>query len=723
MLKKINILIISFFAVLTITFDIGFIIFLPLAIFYILRDSRNIYYITGAGLAAIVLFESSYLYVFLGLMLAVMVFQYLIGKLSKGYYIYLVIVLLNVLSQVALNHQGLMLSFKQYPWHLLILNLISVVLYFYFEHNLLEELRSKSMQVYDNSFLEIVIALTAILGATWLEVYNINVALLVATYFAMYFAYSSKNISALLYALLAMVILIFGFDIIEALFIPFITAIYFLPFVFPMLVINVFLATLIFANTEYQDLTLMALMGISVIFEIIKNFIIKEHPRHEVFLENLSNQLSVRLNHEVLGFALFLDKMVEGVKIPNQQKEQINAAIKLLVQNHCLNCPHKKRCYAQNKANIFYFFRNLIMKKDLSNDSYSAFSAACPKIRELEYTARDLSKRVDLPSINDTLCSQISGISSVIKRYATDIGTRVEINYQLLAELKRRLINYGYEITYFEAQRTYLNDFLIIIGVKGNIDYFDETQNVLKVISENVLERAVSVIFDKNERNTLYVRIVPQIMLDVIYGYGAVSADGNQINGDNFLIKEFDNGRFISVISDGMGKGYNAFYESSTTLKLVETVVSLDLDSITSLEILNTFYAIQDYLERYATLDFLEINRYKLSARFFKMGASTSYLVKANGTVAKIENKNLPFGIEEGVEESEHQLEDNDVIIMTSDGVLESIADEPKVEYVLQQVKDLSPQKIVHELINFSLNNNLTNTDDMTIIALKIKQA
>ena len=58
-----------------------------------------------------------------------------------------------------------------------------------------------------------------------------------------------------------------------------------------------------------------------------------------------------------------------------------------------------------------------------------------------------------------------------------------------------------------------------------------------------------------------------------------------------------------------MGKGYVANQESSTTLKLVDEITKTSLTTETALQILNTFYFIQDYLEKYSTLDFLEIDR------------------------------------------------------------------------------------------------------------------
>jgi hydroxymethylpyrimidine pyrophosphatase-like HAD family hydrolase len=45
MFKKVNLIIIAFFSVLTVLFPIGFTLYLPLLFFYVLKDNRNIYYL------------------------------------------------------------------------------------------------------------------------------------------------------------------------------------------------------------------------------------------------------------------------------------------------------------------------------------------------------------------------------------------------------------------------------------------------------------------------------------------------------------------------------------------------------------------------------------------------------------------------------------------------------------------------------------------------------
>ena len=178
----------------------------------------------------------------------------------------------------------------------------------------------------------------------------------------------------------------------------------------------------------------------------------------------------------------------------------------------------------------------------------------------------------------------------------------------------------------------------------------------------------------------------------------------------------------LFAISDGMGKGYSAFYESDMTLNLVEDIVNLNIESSTALEILNTFYIVQDYLERYATLDFLDINRHTEIANFYKMGANTTYIIKKDKTIEKIINKNLPLGIDEVVDQNSYKLHDGDVIIMSSDGIIENFVDNDQFDDFIKESTSLHPQQLVYEILNFTTNNELKVTDDMTIIVLKISK-
>ena len=83
------------------------------------------------------------------------------------------------------------------------------------------------------------------------------------------------------------------------------------------------------------------------------------------------------------------------------------------------------------------------------------------------------------------------------------------------------------------------------------------------------------------------------------------------------------------------------------------------------------------------------------------MGGTTTYILKNDGKIEKVVNQNLPFGIDELPENYEYELENNDLILMSSDGIFENIIEEKELEEFLFQIKDENPQKIVYELLNY----------------------
>lgn len=714
MFRKFNVIIISFLACATIKYNIGLVLFLPVLMFYLIKDSKNLYFIVPSGFLALFLFDPNALVGYGVMIILVVLFLFFMRNSTHKIYIYLFFPVVISITHLIIYRRIDNIIFY------LIYNVVSLAVYLYLEYNLVESLKKSSM-LYNHSYMEMVLITIAVLGAVKLTIYNINAGLVVAFFYGMYLSKSTKDVYAMLYGLIMMLLLIFVFQLNDAILIPFVCAFYLFPSIYPLLIINTFCSAIILADLAEDILMIQVIMGLSVFFEIFKFLIVKEVVNEKAVYDDVYSQVIKNVNEEVLNFASFLDKFAKSFKNPKEYNEKISEGIKTIVQNYCNKCRQMKECFASYKMEIYYFFRNILHNEIVMDDRYRLFSSQCPHIREIERAGVIIYDKLNIANTtatSNTLIAQITGVSNALRAYAIDMCNRNEINYQNFVLFKKRLIDHGYLITYFEVIKTFEDDFLITIGIKnGNIDTISAD---IQIICENLIGKRCSVIMQSYERNTLYVNVVPELLIDIIYGYGAISSSGNQICGDNYLIKELKNGRFISAISDGMGKGYSAFYESDMTLRLVEDIIQLNLETATALEILNTFYVIQDYLERYATLDFLEINRYNMTALFYKMGGTTSYIFKENGKVDKITNKNLPFGIEELIDNYEYRVEEGDLILMSSDGIFENVMDMNQLEAFIRQIRDLPPQKIVYEILNYTVNHKVKITDDMSLIALKI---
>lgn len=728
MLKKLNIILISIALSFSLRLNIGFSIILPLVMFYMLKDAKNIYYIYIPMLIVTAIFMREYFIIILITLLLLTLCYFLITmviskKMNKitSLCIITLLISMNVFLSIYLKINNI--------YNLIVSNLLCGLLYLYLERYLykliLEDstLNDKSALAY----LEMMIAIVTTISVSSVTIFKVNLGFIYATFFAMYFGKSYKNIYTLLYGLSVMLVLYLAFDVKESLFILFISSIYLVSNILVLVLFNAFIVVLLFTNSGYETSSLLSLMMLSIVFELVNPLILEEKKEESDMFEYIYSQVQKNTNDEILNFSLFIDKFTNSFKNPKDFNNRLSDGIKTLIQKNCSTCDKRKECFDKYKLELYNIFKSSLLQEPNFKMNYFEFSEYCPRLNSIEHTSKFLEPSIkssitdEVASQNNIMIAQLNGVSNAIKKYVIDLASKEEISYYQMIQIKNSLENYGYKITYFEVIKLFKNDFNLKIGISK--EKYQNIKNTVYLISSNILGQDVSIILDNETSDKLYINIVPKIKIDITYGYGALSCDGEEICGDNYLIKEVNNGHFISAISDGMGKGYKAFYESDMTLKLVEDIIKLNLTSGTALEILNSFYAVQEYLEQYATLDFLEINRYTKLANFYKMGATTTYIFRQNGKVEKIINKSLPFGLDEEITSTNYELKNGDLILMSSDGIFENIVEEDKLNRYIESIKALPPQRIVYELLNYAINTKLKTKDDMSIIALKIQDA
>ena len=722
MLKKINIILVCAFSALTIKYIIGFALLSPIILFYLMKEFKNIYYTYIPSIIMTVLFSFKDIFALIYslsiITIIYFIYRYISRKINyKFKYINIIysvmLVIINISSYYIFKHEislGMMIIFS----------LLSGMIYLYLDYFILKMINNLN----DHSILclDIVLSLIAIIGGLNQEIYYINLGLLIASFFMMYFARNYKNITSIVYSFF-LTILGFGlFKIEEFLFIPIISGMYLINSIYVILPLNgIIILSIFFLNNVFQKEMLVGIMGITIIFEILNIFIINNDSKKIDSSENIYDKIQSSTSQELLKYALFLDKFANTFKNPKEYNEHISSGIKTIVHNFCTNCPKQKECFEKYRSSLYMIFKSIIKKEE---QDCLEFNGYCPNVDKIKYICNNVLKQINQISPkekanNNILLAQINGFSNTIKKYVLDINSKEELNYIDLINLKKALIDFGYNITYYEISKQYVDDFLITIGFKGI--KFITLKEELKDIAHNYINQDLSVVFYKEDNRNIYVNIIPKIKIDVTYGFGSLSYEGLDICGDNYLVKEMQNGRFISAISDGMGKGYRAFYESNTTLNLIEDIISLNISTDTALDILNTYYTVQEYLEEYATLDFIEINRYKKRANFYKMGATSSYIFKKNGHIDKIINKHLPFGIDDEIDVNTYDLESGDLILMSSDGIFENVVEEKEFESFIGDIKNYPPQRIVYEILNYTLNHKIQTKDDMSIVALKVQ--
>lgn len=199
----------------------------------------------------------------------------------------------------------------------------------------------------------------------------------------------------------------------------------------------------------------------------------------------------------------------------------------------------------------------------------------------------------------------------------------------------------------------------------------------------------------------------------------------DQVCGDNFYVGEIVDGQYLVMIADGMGNGQRACADSNNVLEIMEELLAAGFDKEVSIKLVNSYLSNLNKGESFATLDMLLVDLHTGMGRMYKQGAATSY-IKRGEWLEMIKSTSLPVGVIEGAvcERCIKKFYKNDIIVMVSDGVLESIIFENKDDYLRDILSDMeydNPEDVVEYILEKvkSIGGSRFK-DDATIIVCKL---
>lgn len=263
-------------------------------------------------------------------------------------------------------------------------------------------------------------------------------------------------------------------------------------------------------------------------------------------------------------------------------------------------------------------------------------------------------------------------------------------------------------------------------------------------------------------------------------GYATAAAE--EISGDTAISSGLPDGSLALILSDGMGKGIRAAAESRAVARRLRKNLKSGMRPAFAIKEVNRYMlaceeaqakcddmrncrpkaredgqkcrpAIQECekkpeplqqaraarcssaaageAECFATVDLLIIDRNAAKAKFYKMGAASSFLLR-NGKVKKFEQAALPIGIipEVRLNHIAVRLKAGDIVIMVSDGVTEAAradgSDGAWLHELLEsrtaaELAHLSARRLAGEILGEAILRYADRErDDLTVAVVKI---
>lgn len=198
-------------------------------------------------------------------------------------------------------------------------------------------------------------------------------------------------------------------------------------------------------------------------------------------------------------------------------------------------------------------------------------------------------------------------------------------------------------------------------------------------------------------------------------GYATAAAE--EISGDTAISSGLPDGSLALILSDGMGKGIRAAAESRAVARRLRKNLKSGMKPAFAIKEVNRYMldceealhqagpvrcsgAAAGEAECFATVDLLIIDRNAAKAKFYKMGAASSFLLR-NGKVKKFEQAALPIGIipEIRLNHIAVRLKAGDIVVMVSDGITEAARVDGELRLAGSNCADGSDSAWLHELL------------------------
>lgn len=200
------------------------------------------------------------------------------------------------------------------------------------------------------------------------------------------------------------------------------------------------------------------------------------------------------------------------------------------------------------------------------------------------------------------------------------------------------------------------------------------------------------------------------------------AAVGTHTCGDCYEYFRDGKGFAHIILSDGMGNGNRAAVDSVMTCNLFLKLIKAGFGFESALKLLNASLLIKSGDESLATLDVGCIDLYTGQVEFRKAGAAVSFVSKG-GVVTRMGAASLPVGILQSVEydHSSMLLEHGDIVVMVSDGVLDTGIEWVEAEIELYGHK--TARELAEDICKEAGRRRIDgHSDDLTVVVAKLKK-
>ena len=406
----------------------------------------------------------------------------------------------------------------------------------------------------------------------------------------------------------------------------------------------------------------------------------------------------------------------------------------------CSGCPKSQKCKDNNYYEMYQAIFCLLSAAErrgtaAPDDLPLAFSSSCENAVKFAEAA---CRMIELYKVNmewnnrvseskELVSEQLYCVSDIIRSLADELDFGIAFKQDLEEDALTEFAKNGVEVESIVIAQNNADKYEVTINKKACYAKKNCIKSIIPVLNKILgvkMQKADAECLCRKEICSLHLTELPKFK--VKSGISRLAKSGSRETGDSYSFMELKNGQCLIALSDGMGSGERAKAESIATVELLEQLIESGFDKELAVKMINSVLVLKSIEDNFSTLDICSIDLYSGKVEFAKIGAAPTFLLR-NGSVQVIKSSSLPVGILKDIDMdiSARNLQENDVIIMMTDGITELRPfDRSKGEWLVELLggmKNSGPQAMAdHILENAEKICRNVIQDDMTVLVAKI---
>lgn len=420
----------------------------------------------------------------------------------------------------------------------------------------------------------------------------------------------------------------------------------------------------------------------------------------------------------------------------NLSKEDVNFIFDELSDKLCKNCINCTTCWKNNFYDTYKAAFAILASAEQNGevrkeDVPASFARQCLNLnsflyetnRGLEMAKLNLTWHNRMAQSREAISGQLREVATIIQEFSTElyesVGVEQDLQEDIIFHMKQHHVEVK-SVSVVEKRNKRQEFYITARSVSGRCI---TTKEAAKYLGEVLGKRMRPSEECKNIISKEYETILflEDAKFKVLTGIAKTAKVNESISGDNFSFINLNNGEMIMTLSDGMGAGEQASEESQSVIELLEQFMEAGFKVESAIKLINSILVLRTEQSICSTIDMSVIDLFTGMCDFVKIGAAATFIKRGNW-VETITSTSLPVGVfnQVDIDGVSKKLYDGDIVIMVSDGVLDSFDGEDKETIVagsIGEIKSESPQEIAEMVLNYALEQSASEPgDDMTVL-------